>query len=105
MIKTLLLVPVRANDGRPFPPGAWRTLHERLRAFGGFSRLDNVRGEWVSEGRVFRDRSHQYTVSLDSWLDVPAWLEVVTWARELFGQEALYIEVAGVPEIIGPPRA
>jgi hypothetical protein len=60
-----------------------------------------VVGAWESAGRRYRDRSRRYTLALGSWLDLPAWLDIVIWARERFRQEAIYIEVAGIPEIIG----
>lgn len=40
-------------------------------------------------------------MALASWTQLPQWLEVVRWARTKFRQEAIYVEVAGIPEIIG----
>jgi hypothetical protein len=100
MVKTLMLLPVRDNRGRRLPRRLWRSLDERFLQFGGSSWRNGVRGVWQAGGRVYRDRSREYTVSLTSWLDFPAWLEVVLWAREAFDQQAIYIEVAGVPEIL-----
>jgi hypothetical protein len=101
MIKTIFLVPVRDNDGRPFPRSAWRALEDRLLQFGGFSFTDGVYGTWQFGGRMYRDRSRRYTVSLTSWMQLPASLELVHWVRGTFRQEAIYVEVAGVPEIVG----
>jgi hypothetical protein len=39
-------------------------------------------------------------VSLTGWRQLPAWLIVVEWALERFDQEAVYIEVAGIPELL-----
>jgi hypothetical protein len=100
LIKTGLLVPLRDNEGQPFSSERWRELHARLLQFGGLSRLNGVQREWVSAGKVYRDRSRQYTVSLVSWRQLPAWLDVAEWALVAFRQEALYIEIAGVPDII-----
>ena len=109
MIKTVLLVPVRDNEGRPFPRSAWRALEEQLLQFGGFSRSANVAGVWASGNRIYRDVSRQYVVALTSWTQLPAWLVTVQRVRGLFRQEALYIEVAGIPEILAgepqPPAA
>ncbi len=101
MVKTMFLVPIRDNEGRPFPRSHWRELEQQLLQFGGFSRTTGVAGTWTDGGRIYRDTSRQYVVSLQSWTQIPAWLEIVRWARERFRQEAIYIEVAGVPEIIG----
>jgi hypothetical protein len=108
MIKTVLLIPMRDNDGQPFPPSAWQALEDRLLVFGGLSWQDGVHGVWEAAGRVYRDESRQYTVSLTSWREFPSWLNAVEWARDQFRQIALYIEVVGVSEILGaiedPPR-
>ena len=103
MIKTVVLVPVRDNDGRPFPKALWEELQARFMPFGGFTRPIGVVGAWQSGGRVYHDRSRQYTVVLASWRQLAAWLAVVEWAREAFRQEAMYVEVAGVPEILDGP--
>ena len=55
---------------------------------------------WRDGDRTYRDRSRQYVVSLTSWTQLADWLAIVHWAVVAFHQEALYIEVAGVPEII-----
>ena len=103
MIETVLLVPTRDNDNRPFPPSAWDALEAAWLRFGGYTRLADVTGAWIVGERVYRDRSRQYAVSLGSWRDLAAWLEVVERARETFRQEALYVKISGIPEILGPP--
>ena len=90
MIKTVLLVPSRDNQGRLFPRDRWIELEEQLvTAFGGLSRESGIRGVWRDRGRVYRDVSRRYVVSLDSWLQLPAWLDMVRWALRTFEQEAL----------------
>ncbi|MCI0584141.1 MAG: hypothetical protein L0227_14875 [Chloroflexi bacterium] len=102
MIKAAFLVPIRDNDGRPFPRSSWIELERRLvDAFGGYSRMSAVHGAWEEHGRVYRDVSRQYVASLSSWMELPVWLDLVRWVRQAFRQEAIYIEVAGVPEIVG----
>ena len=101
MIKTEFLVPVRDNEGHPFPRSCWRELEERLLPFGGFFRQSDVTGAWQSDGPVYRDKSRRYVVALASWTEVPAWLALIQWVRERLRQEAIYIEIAGVPEVIG----
>ena len=97
-----MLVPVRDNEGRRFTESAWRELQRRLMAeFDGYTRRTGVVGAWAAGGQVYRDTSREYTVVITSWEQLPAWLSIVRWARERFRQEAIYIEVAGVPEILG----
>lgn len=102
MLKTVVLVPVADNAGTPFPPEAWHEFEARLRReLGGFSMGGVVRGEWVNpDGRIYSDTSRQYTVALEV-RQVPAWLDILEWALERFGQQALYVEIAGAPEILG----
>ena len=99
MIETVLLVAVRDNQGRRFSPRLWDQLELRLAAFGGFTRAGDVVGQWASQGRTYADRSREYRVALTSWWQLADWLAVVDWARDAFRQEALYIKVAGIPEI------
>ncbi len=97
----MVLIPARDNDGRDFPRHVWRDLEQQFRGFGGFTRAAHVEGEWENTGRVYRDVSRQYIVVLSSWEQLSAWLAVVRQAQVTFGQQAMYIEVAGVPEILG----
>jgi hypothetical protein len=99
LIETVVLVPERDNDGKLISVRSWRGLERRLLRFGGLSRMDGVDGIWQSGTRLYQDRSRQYTVALDSWWSLPAWLRIVDWACTAFAQEALYVKVAGVPEI------
>jgi hypothetical protein len=100
MIKAIMLVPVRDNEGKPFRRSIWQQLELRLLQFGGFTRTTGVYGIWESEGRIYQDRSRRYEVALASWTQVAAWLEAVHWVQQAFRQEAIYIEIARIPEII-----
>jgi hypothetical protein len=101
MIKTLFLVPERDNEGKRFGRARWEHLEHRvMQVSAGFSYRAEVHGTWQSDGRVYRDVSREFTVSLQSWQQFPSWLALVEWIREQFQQEALYIEVAGLPEIL-----
>ena len=100
MLKTTVIVPVTDNEGREFPQEYWNDLGDRLVRFGGHTRTANVAGVWVAGDRTYRDTSHLYTVSLGSWTQVPEWLDLVHWIRETFRQEAIYMEIAGLPEVI-----
>jgi hypothetical protein len=105
VIKAAVLIPVRDNSGRYFRPADWLTFERRLLDLGGFSILPgHVTGGWQYQGRIYRDRSRQYLVLLQSWFDLGAWLDIVVWARTAFGQAALLIDVAGIPEIVSGGR-
>ncbi|MGH2370793.1 MAG: hypothetical protein ACRDI2_21660 [Chloroflexota bacterium] len=99
MIKTTMLIPVADNEGEPFSPRLVRSLEQRLLAFGGWSRYEHVTGAWRFQGRVYQEENLRYTVSITSWAQFPGWLAVVRWARRAFRQPALYIGLAGIPEV------
>jgi hypothetical protein len=102
VIKAIVLVPIRDNAGRQFRKAEWSALERRLIGLGGFSILPgHVVGAWEDAGIVYRDRSRQYLVLLQSWFDLSAWLQAIMWARTAFRQEALLIDVAGIPEVVG----
>jgi hypothetical protein len=44
--------------------------------------------------------SREYTLTLETWRQLPGWLQIVEAVIERFQQEAIYIEIAGVPEIL-----
>ena len=100
MIKAMILVPVRDNDGRRFGRDAWRELRKRLLQFGGYTDAGLVAGAWESQGRVYQDENRQFVIALESWRDVPRFLDLAEWVRVRFRQEAVYIEIAGIPEIL-----
>jgi hypothetical protein len=106
MIKTMFLVPEQDNDGQPFRHGSWDVLERRLVVLaGGLSVRIGVRGVWLSGDRTYHGVSREFTVSLTTWRRLPAWLSLVDWVRDTFRQEAIYVEIAGVPEILTDPSA
>jgi hypothetical protein len=97
----MFLVPVHDNHGRLFRQEAWDALEDRLLAtFGGFSMTPGIHGAWRAGDAVFRDVSRQYAVAITGWSQMPVWLDMIEDVRVAFGQLALYVEVAGIPEIL-----
>src|SRR5438105_2354207 len=56
MIRTVMLIPLRDNRGRPFKKAAFKQLETRLLQFGGLSMLPEVSGIWRVGNRTYRDR-------------------------------------------------
>ncbi len=105
-ITTEMFVPVTDNEGQPFEEAQhWRPLHERLAsALGGFHQDREAPGGWRSpSGTIYYETSRVYVVELSSWQKVPAFLEVVEWTRVRFGQEQMFVRIAGHGEMLGPP--
>jgi hypothetical protein len=101
---TAFLLPEADNEGRRTSPATYAAIEDALLAeFGGLSWQDGVTGVWLYEGHTYRDRSRQYLVALEHWKQLPAWLNIVEEARQRTSQLAIYIEVAGVPDIWDGP--
>ena len=85
---------------RTLRPADWDELETRfMQAVGGHTFTGEAQGTWAGDdGRVYRDASRQYVAALGSCRQLPAWLGVVEWALVHFRQEAVYVEIAGVPE-------
>ncbi len=102
MIKARLLVPLTDNTGAAFSEAhLWRLAEQIVETFGGFTSDRELDGAWSSpDGRLHLERVREYEVALDSWFQVAAFLDLARWARAHFEQEAIYLEINGVPEII-----
>lgn len=102
MIKATILVPKRDNNGLPFERITLQVFEARfVELSGGFSITRDVEGVWRYEGRTYLDRSDRYEVAMPDWDGVAPFLKLARWARVQFRQEAMYIEIAGIPQVIG----
>ena len=58
---------------------------------------------WVSpDATPYADRSRIYMLALRSWRQLASWIAAVDFARQHFEQEAMFTEIAGVPEVLPP---
>lgn len=104
MIRTLIHIPLRDNGGRPFTAAAFKEFESQaLELAGGWTRETGAVGAWKDGDTVYDDELRVYSIALSSWLQVPAFLKLAEWARVQFAQEAIYVEIAGIPEIIAQP--
>lgn len=90
-----VLVPLGGNDGHPFPASAFDQLEAFLLGLtGGFTRRGDVEGAWKSpEGRVYRDVSRAYALSLPEAEAERIAGSLDVYIRKHFGQEAAYLEL------------
>ena len=101
MIETAVLLPRADNLGARFPPRVWREVEQRLLTLaGGWTFAGEVSGAWLADGTTYRDVSREYTVTLESWRQVATFLAFADWARLALRQEAIYVSIAGIPEIL-----
>ena len=102
MVDTTVLVHRRDSNGRPFSLRLWHELDARCAALcGGATRDSQVDGFWTDHtGRVYRDKSIRYSLTLQSARDLPGWIALMEWILVAFSQEAIYITINGRSEII-----
>lgn len=89
-----LLVPLADNSGTPFADSTFAAFEDLLvNVAGGFTRRPDVEGAWKApDGRVIRDRSRSYVVSVpDAVADRTASI-LDTQVRRRFRQEATFLE-------------
>lgn len=106
MIEAWFLVPEADNDGKPFPESAFVELETELaEAFGGWTYAGDVTGGWIGEaGKLYTDNSRRYVLALQSWRQVHKLLRLVDRVANGFEQEAIYLTIAGIPEIVERER-
>ena len=102
MILASFLIPVADNQGQMFSHEHFDDLLNRLvRDFGGCTDLDHCWGIWKSPtGHTHSERNRNFQVAISSWLYFPLFLDTIAWAQRAFGQEAIYVVVAGIPEVL-----
>ncbi|PZC48586.1 MAG: hypothetical protein DK306_000849 [Chloroflexi bacterium] len=105
MFYVKFLVPVTDKAGQAVRSEAWDRLAGRiLDVVGGFQQTRVVAGAWRSDsGQVFHEESREYVMALDSMRQVADFLALVDWAAAAFAQAAMFVEVAGIPEVLAPP--
>lgn len=102
MFEVQMLVPVSDNSGRFFDEDSHAMFENRAsRLFGGITRLPAAAaGVWVDAGRVYRDRTLVYVVSLRSIADGAKVARLAAFAKRHYRQEAIYVRYLGVSEIL-----
>ena len=101
MIMTTIFLPIRDNQGQPFGPEKRQHIRARLVSeFGSYSINPGQHGAWTEQGTTYLDESEALVVALASWLDIPRWFEFVRFIQTELNQLAMYIEIAGIPEVV-----
>lgn len=88
-----ILLPLRDNDGRPFPPGLHATVRHELKArFGGLTAYSRAPAEglWESGAGTSRDEIVVLEVMADT-LDAAWWRAYRTDLERRFRQESVVI--------------
>lgn len=98
MVQLRVLVPLRDNDGRDFPPDYFRAVEQfLLRRGGGFTRFGIASGRWLDAlGTAIVDDTIPYVVLLPEERAVALASDLHVIVRTLFEQDAVYIELTAV---------
>lgn len=106
MFYARLFVPVADDAGARFAKADWLELEGRLLTrLGGFHIEGERRGAWRSDsGREDHEVSRVYAIALDSVRQISDFIAIADWARQHFREEAIFVEIDGRPEILGPPN-
>lgn len=89
-----LLVPLSDNEGTPFPDATFAAFEDFLvRLAGGFTRRGDVEGAWrAPDGRVVRDWSRCYAVTVSEPIADRVASRIDHEVRRSFRQEATFLE-------------
>lgn len=103
MIETFFLLPRFDNDGQPFTDQQIQQLRETIiDQYGGLTVEEaKASGYWKEGDKVYSDSNDKYLIALESLTQIPDLLDLVRQVRIEFKQEAIYLNVNGIVEIIG----
>jgi hypothetical protein len=98
MVRLTALVPLKDNDGRPFPPEYFLALQQFLVRFArGFQEHGLVFGRWANtNGELFTDDCTPFVITCDADLAARLHRDLDVLVRTLFEQQAAYIEMGDV---------
>lgn len=104
LIETYILVPTHYNDGTPVEETKLEQLEVLyLEKFGGVTIEYNAsKGLWKdpNTGTIYPDTHHKFIVALEHWNQVKDLIEIAETIKQELKQEAVYINIAGIPDII-----
>jgi hypothetical protein len=103
MIETFFLLPRFDNEGQPFTDEQINKLRGKIiDKFGGLTVEESASsGYWKEGDKIFKDVNDKYIIALNSLTQIPDLLDLVRQVRKEFKQEAIYLNVNGIVEIIG----
>jgi len=98
MLRLTALVPLKDNDGLPFPPEYFLALQQFLIRFAkGLQEHSVVFGRWANtDGKVFTDDNTAFVVTCDHDVAARLHADLDVLIRTLFEQQAAYVELADV---------
>jgi hypothetical protein len=101
LVRCVVLVPVRLNDGADVPAVTLRQVEERLFArFDGYTLAGTVHGAYrMADGSRADDESREYWIALEP-RRVPELRREVARVGALLEQESMYFETAGAVEFV-----
>ncbi len=91
-----VLVPLRDNEGNPFPDSSFSALEDLLLDLAnGFTRRGDVEGAWKApDGVIYRDRSRLYTLQVPESETSTVATTIEREVRVRFRQLAVYLSIS-----------
>lgn len=97
MVRLTALVPLKDNDGRPFPPEYFLALQQFLIRFAkGLQEHGVVFGRWNTDGHLSTDDCTPFVVTCDPAIAARLHADLDVLIRTLFEQQAAYVELVDV---------
>lgn len=104
LIETYILIPTHYNNGKPIEEAKIERIElEYLEKFGGVTIEYNAsKGLWKdpSNGKIYPDHHHKFITAIGGWHQVPDLLKIAEDIKKELHQEAIYINIAGIPDFI-----
>ncbi len=103
LIEAVIPIPANSNASVPFTEVEWAALYARLASVAeGATRRGPHSGVWIDPqtGTEYSEPVFEIEVGIESWMQIGAFVEVARWALSHFDQRAIFIKIAGVPEVL-----
>ena len=93
--KVVFLIPKTDNKGKLFSWKLFYWLVTTLLELAGGYNVEQISGGWInSEGLIQHEECFKFTVGIEE-MKIPTLLSLLQKAKQVFNQEALYVEIFG----------
>lgn len=102
LIETYILVPTTYNNGEPVEAEKFEALQALyIEKVGGLTiEPETKQGFWTDGTTIYKDINLKYIAAIEHWNQVKDILEIAEYVKKEWNQEAVYINIAGIADII-----